>query len=72
MNVTFLNVLRRRPIVLTQHDVRALSRVTGRDVLPELQAMCEEYYEVVTLGQLMRTLTATLSSQHQHAGSADC
>ena len=72
MNVTFLNVLRSRPIVLTDHDVRALSRLVGRDVLPELQAMCAERYEVMTLGQLMRTLTATLSSQRQHTGSTDC
>ena len=70
MNVTFLNVLRSRPIVLTKHDVQSLSRLVGRDVLPELQAMCEEHYEVVTLGQLMRALTATLSSQRQHIGSA--
>ena len=70
MNVTFLNVLRSRPIVLTEHDVRALSRAVGRDVLPELQAMCEDRYEVMTLGQLMRTLTATLSGQRQHIGSA--
>ena len=69
MNVTFLNVLRSRPIVLTEHDVRALSRVVGRDVLPELQAMCAEHYEVVTLGQLMRKLTATLSSQRQHTAA---
>ena len=47
MNVTFLNVLRSRPIVLTAHDVRALSRLVGRAVLPELQAMCEEHYEIV-------------------------
>ena len=72
MNVTFLNVLRSRPIVLTKHDVQSLSRLVGRDVLPELQAMCEDRYEVMTLGQLMRTLTAMLSSQRQHTGSADC
>ena len=72
MNVTFWNVLRSRPIVLTDHEVWSLSHVVGRDVLPELQSMCAERYEVVTLGQLMRTLTATLSSKRQHIGSADC
>lgn len=72
MKVTFSNVLRSRPIVLTDHEVWSLSRVVGRDVLPELDAICGERYEVVTLGQLMRTLTATLSSQRQHIGSADC
>lgn len=72
MRVTFTNVLRTRPIVLTDHEVWSLSRVVGRDVLPELQAICGERYEVMTLGQLMRALTATLSSQRQHIGSADC
>ena len=72
MKVTFQNVLRSRPIVLTEHEVWSLSRVVGRDVLPELEAICAERYEVVTLGQLMRTLTATLSSQRQHIGNADC
>ncbi len=71
-SVTFSNVLRGRPIVLTEHEVRSLSRVVGRDVLPELQAICGEQYEVVTLGQLMRALTDTLSSQRQHIGSAEC
>ena len=70
--VTFSNVLRSRPIVLTEHEVWSLSRVVGRDVLPELQAICGERYEVMTLGQLMRTLTATLSSQRQHISSAGC
>lgn len=70
--VRFSNVLRSRPIVLTEHEVWSLSRVVGRDVLPELEAICAERYEVMTLGQLMRTLTATLSSQRQHIGSADC
>ena len=72
MKIEFANVLRTRPIVLTEHEVWSLSRVVGRDVLPELEAICAERYEVVTLGQLMRTLTATLSSQRQHIGSADC
>ena len=72
MKVTFEHVLRSRPIVLTEHDVRALSRAVGRDVLPELQAMCAERYEVMTMGQLTRTLAAILSSQRQHIGSADC
>lgn len=72
MKVTFSNVVRTRPIVLTEHEVWSLSRMVGRDVLPELQAICGERYEVVTLGQLMRTLTAMLSSQRQHIDSADC
>lgn len=72
MRLMFKNVLRGRPIVLTDHEVRSLSRAVGRDVLPELKAICGERYEVMTLGQLMRTLTATLSSQRQHIGSADC
>jgi len=72
MKVTFANVLRTRPIVLTEHEVWSLSRVVGRDVLAELQAICGERYAVVTLGHFMRTLTATLSSQRQHIGSADC
>lgn len=67
--VTFSNVLRSRPIVLTEHEVWSLSRVVGRDVLPELQAICGERYEAMTLGQLMRTLTATLSSERQHIGA---
>lgn len=71
-SVTFSNVLRTRPIVLTEHEVWSLSRVVGRDVLLELEAICAERYEVMTLGQLMRTLTATLSSQRQHIGSAGC
>lgn len=70
--VTFSNVVRSRPLVLTEHEVWSLSRVVGRDVMRELQAICGERYEVVTLGQLMRTLTALLSSQRQHIGSADC
>ena len=65
-------MLRTRPIVLTEHEVWSLSRVVGRDVLPELHAICAERYDVMTLGQLMRTLTAMLSSQRQHIGSADC
>lgn len=72
MKVTFSNVPRNRPLVLTEHEVRSLSRAVGRDVLPELKAICGERYEVLTLGHLMRTLTATLSSQRQHIGSADC
>ena len=72
MRVTFANVLRTRPIVLTGHEVWSLSRVVGRDVLPELQAICGERYEVVTLGQLTRTLATMLSSQRQHIGSAEC
>ena len=72
MKVTFSNVLRNRPIVLTEHEVWSLSRVVGRDVLPELEAICGERYDVVTLGQLMRSLSATLSSQRQHIDSADC
>ena len=72
MRVTFPNVLRTRPLVLTEHEVWSLSRVVGRDVLPELQAICGDRYEVMTLGQLMRTLTAALSSQRQHIGGADC
>ena len=70
--VTFSNVPRSRPIVLTEHEVWSLSRVVGRDVLPELQAICGERYEAMTLGQLMRTLTATLSSERQHIGGDDC
>ena len=65
MTVTFSNLLRARPIVLTEYEVRWLSRVVGRDVLPELQAICGERYEVMTLGQLTRTLTTMLSSQRQ-------
>ena len=72
MKIEFANVLRTRPIVLTEHEVWSLSRVVSRDVLPELEAICGERYEVVTLGQLMRTLSAMLSSQRQHIGSADC
>lgn len=72
MKVTFSNVRRSRPIVLTKHEVWSLSHVVGRDVLPELQAMCGERYEVVTMGQLTRTLTAILLSRRQHIGSADC
>ena len=72
MKVTFENVLRTRPIVLTEYEVWSLSDGAGRDVLPELQAICGERYEVVTLGQLMRTLAATLSSRRPHLGSADC
>lgn len=71
-SVTFSDVLRTRPIVLTEHEVWSLSRVVGRDVLPELEAICAERYEVVTLGQLMRTLTTMLSSQRQHIGCAGC
>lgn len=72
MKVTFPNVLRDRPMVLTDWEVGSLSRVVGRDVLPELQAICDDRYEVKTLGQLMRTLTAMLSSQRQHVASAEC
>ena len=72
MRLEFSNVLRNRPIVLTEHEVWSLSRMVGRDVLPELEAICAERYEVATLGQLMRTLTTTLSSQRQHIDSADC
>jgi hypothetical protein len=72
MNITFANVLRTRPIVLTEHEVWSLSRVVGRDVAAELDAICGERYDVVTLGQLTRTLAALLSSQRQHIGSADC
>jgi hypothetical protein len=72
IRVTFSDVLRNRPLVLTQHEVWSLSRVVGRDVLPELQAICGERYEVMTMGQLMRTLTAMLSSRRQHIGGADC
>ena len=63
MRLEFSNVLRNRPIVLTEHEVWSLSRAVGRDTLPELEAICSERYEVVTLGQLMRTLTATLSNR---------
>lgn len=70
--VAFSNTLRSRPIVLTEHEIWSLSRVVGRNVLPELQAICAERYEVVTLGQLMRTLTAILSSQRQHVGNSGC
>lgn len=69
MKIKFSDVLRGRPLVLTEHEVWSLSRVAGRDVLPELKAICAERYEVMTLGQLMRTLTALLSRQRQHIGS---
>ena len=72
MKVTFANVLRSRPIVLTDHEVWSLSHVVGRDVLAELQSICAERYEVLTMGQLTRTLAAMLSSQRQHIGRADC
>lgn len=72
MKVTFSNVRRKRPIVLTDHEVWSLSRAVGRDVLPELKEICGERYDVMTLGQLMRALTAMLSGQRQHIGSADC
>ena len=72
MKITFENTRRTRPIVLTEHEVWSLSRVVGRDVLQELHSICAERYEVITLGQLMRTLTATLSSSRKHIGSADC
>lgn len=72
MRVEFANVLRSRPIVLTQHEIWSLSNVVGRDVLQELEAIRGERYEVVTVGQLMRTLTALLLSQRQHITSADC
>lgn len=72
MKVTFSNTLRARPIELTAHEVAMLSSDVGRDVLPELQAICGERYEAKTLGQLMRTLTATLKRQRQHIGSANC
>ena len=72
MKVTFSNVRRDRPIVLTGHEVLSLSQFVGRDVLPELQAICAEQYEAVTLGQLMRLLSIALSSQRQHIDSADC
>ena len=72
MKVTFSNVLRSRPMVLTEYEVGSLSRVVGREVLAELESICGERYEVKTMGQLMRTLTALLSSQRQHVGSADC
>lgn len=58
--------------MLNEHEVWSLSRVVGRDVLQELQAICGERYDVMTLGQLMRTLTATLSSQRAHIGRPDC
>ena len=72
MRVTFSNVQRSRPIVLTDHEVSALSKVVGRDVLPELAGMCAERYEVMTMGHLMRTLTVLLSSERQHIGGRDC
>ena len=65
MKVIFEHVLRSRPIVLTGHEVRSLSRVVGRDVLPELQAVCDERYEVMTLGQLMQKLVEVLSGRCQ-------
>lgn len=70
--VKFTNVRRARPLVLTEHQVCSLSCVVGRDVLPELEAICGERYEVKTLGQLMRMLTALLIAERQHVPSADC
>lgn len=72
MSITFANVPRDRPFVLTVHEVLGLSRAVGRDVEAELLAICGERYDVVTLGQLTRTLAALLSSQRQHIGSAEC
>lgn len=72
MRVTFKNVLRDRPIVLTEHEITSLSRVVGRDVLPELRSLCGERFDAATLGKLIRVLEATLRRQRQHIGSSDC
>ena len=72
MRVEFNDTARGRPLVLTQHEVLYLSGVVGRDVLPELQAICGERYEAKTPGQLLRTLKEMLSRQRQHIGSPDC
>ena len=51
-----------RPIVLTHHEVDRLRKAAGRDVLAELLALSSQPTPVKTLGQLMRELTAKLTS----------
>jgi hypothetical protein len=60
VKVTFANVARARPFVLTAWELGSLSHVVGRDVVPELEAMAGERFETVTMGQLMRALIARL------------
>ena len=61
--VTFANVSRARPFVLTKWELWSLSRVAGRDVAAELHAMSAERFEAVTMGQLMRALTERLGAK---------
>ena len=71
MRVVFENTKRGRPIVLTDHELRSLSHVVGRDVLADVQRLAADRYDAVTLGQLMRTLTKILR-ERQHAANSDC
>jgi hypothetical protein len=58
--ITFANIARARPIVLTAYDVAGLSAAVGRDVTTELEAMRAEHFAVLTVGELWRTLLARL------------
>lgn len=63
MNIAFRNVSRGRPIVLTRHQVEKLSREVGRDVTADLICLAPAPNSAKTLGQLMRSLAATLKGQ---------
>jgi hypothetical protein len=67
LRIEFANVQRGRPLVLTEHDVRKLSLQAGRDVEPELRAMCEGAYQAKTFGQLLRELSAALQPKGDRA-----
>jgi hypothetical protein len=69
MRVTFPNVLRAQPIVLTAHQMAELSEVAGCDVSSFLADICGERFEAKTLGQLMRLLRARLLEEKRLARS---
>lgn len=61
--VTFANVSRARPFVLTRFEVRFLSRSAGRDVAADLPALTAERFEAMTMGQLLRLLVDRLGTK---------
>lgn len=61
MNISFPNTQRARAIVLTDHEVDALSNAAHRNVRDELVFLSAEAFSAKTKGQLMRALSDRLT-----------
>jgi len=71
--IVFTRTMRDRPLVLTRHQIAELSAAAGFDVHARLYELRNEWFEVKTLGQLMRALKERLSGKApEHTASQDC